>query len=130
MNLNIVHLVGRLGKDPDVRTLESGNKVASFSLATSEHWKSKTGEKQERTEWHNIVVWGKTVDVVEKYLHKGDMAYIQGNIRTRSWEKDGKTNYITEIFCDRLQLFPRSTSAAPTAQAPPVGDEDEDNLPF
>jgi single-strand DNA-binding protein len=97
-SVNKVILVGRLGKDPEVRFTAGGKAVANFSIATDESYKDASGEKQKRTEWHNIVVWGNSVEAfVQKYLHKGDMVYIEGKLQTRSWEKDGVTKYTTEI---------------------------------
>jgi single-strand DNA-binding protein len=99
-SLNKVELIGRLGKDPEVKNLSNGSAVANFSVATSESWKDKrTGEKVEKTEWHNIVVWNeKTIEFVEKYLNKGDLVRIEGKIQTRSWEdNDGNKKYATEI---------------------------------
>ena len=90
--VNKVILVGRLGKDPEVRNLENGVTVANFSLATSESYKDKTtGDKKEVTEWHNISLWRGLADIAAKYLHKGDLVYIEGKLRTRSWEKEGVT---------------------------------------
>jgi single-strand DNA-binding protein len=100
MSLNKVTLIGRLGKDPEVKNLTNGSAVANFSVATSEKWKDKrSGETQEKTEWHNIVVWNeKTIEFVEKYLSKGDLVYIEGKIQTRKWQdSDGKDRYSTEI---------------------------------
>ncbi|SDK45312.1 single-stranded DNA-binding protein [Bradyrhizobium ottawaense] len=99
-SLNKVELIGRLGKDPEVKNLTNGSAVANFSVATSEVWKDKrSGEKQEKTEWHNIVVWNeKTIEFVEKYLAKGDLVRIEGKIQTRKWQdQDGKDRYSTEI---------------------------------
>ena len=104
--VNKVILVGRLGKDPEVRNLENGATVANFTMATSESYKDKTtGDKKEVTEWHNIVVWRSLADIAAKYLHKGDMVYIEGKLRTRSWEKEGVTRYTTEIIGDNLTML-------------------------
>lgn len=99
-SLNKVELIGRLGKDPEVKNLNNGSAVANFSVATSEKWKDKrSGETQEKTEWHNIVVWNeKTIEYVEKYLAKGDLVRIEGKIQTRKWQdQEGKDRYSTEI---------------------------------
>jgi single-strand DNA-binding protein len=98
-SVNKVILVGRLGKDPEVRYTQGGKAVANFSIATDESYKDNDGEKQKKTEWHNIVVWGNSVEAfVQKYLHKGDMVYIEGKLQTRSWDdKDGNKKYTTEI---------------------------------
>lgn len=94
-SLNVATLIGNVGKDPEIREVGDG-KVANFSLATSESW-TKDGEKKERTTWHNIVIWGKLAEVVEKYVTKGSKLYIQGAIETRKYEKDGQDRYVTEI---------------------------------
>jgi len=108
--VNKVILVGRLGKDPEVRNLESGATVANFSIATSEVYKDKnSGERKETTEWHNLVLWRALADIAAKYLHKGDMIYIEGKLRTRKWEKDGVTRYITEVVGDNLVMLGSKT---------------------
>ena len=100
--VNKVILVGRLGKDPEVRHLENGATVANFSMATSETYKDRqTGERREQTEWHNVVLWRGLAEVAEKYVKKGDMIYVEGKLRTRSWEKDGVTRYTTEVVGDQ-----------------------------
>ncbi len=104
--VNKVILVGRLGKDPEVRNLENGAVVANFSIATSESYKDKTtSERKEITEWHNIVLWRGLAEIAAKYLHKGDMVYIEGKLRTRSWEKDNVTRYTTEIVGDNMTML-------------------------
>lgn len=104
--VNKVILVGRLGKDPEVRNLENGATVANFTMATSETYKDKTtGDRKEVTEWHNIVLWRGLADVAARYLHKGDMVYIEGKLRTRSWEKEGVTRYTTEIVGDQMTML-------------------------
>lgn len=99
-SLNKVELIGRLGKDPEVKNLSNGSSVANFSVATSESWKDKrSGERQEKTEWHRIVVWNeKTIEFVEKYLKKGDLVRIEGKLQTREWEdQEGQKKYATEV---------------------------------
>ncbi len=104
--VNKVILVGRLGKDPEVRNLENGATVANFTMATSETYKDRTtGDRKEITEWHNIVLWRGLADIAAKYLHKGDMVYIEGKLRTRSWEKEGVTRYTTEIVGDNMTML-------------------------
>jgi single-strand DNA-binding protein len=104
--VNKVILIGRLGKDPDARNLENGTTVANFTMATSETYKDKTtGEKKEITEWHNVVVWRGLAEITQKYLHKGDMVYIEGKLRTRSWEKEGVTRYTTEVVADNMTML-------------------------
>jgi len=98
--MNKTILKGNLGNDPDVKIFESGQKVCKFSLATSESYPDKKGEKIIDTEWHNIVFWGKIVDVIEKFVHKGDQLLVEGKNKTRSYEdKNGSTHYITEVIC-------------------------------
>ena len=104
--VNKVILVGNLGKDPEVRHLENGTPVASFSLATSESYKDRTtGERKTNTEWHNVVLWRGLAEVAEKYLHKGDQVYIEGKLQTRSWEKDGVTRYSTDIVGSNMTML-------------------------
>ncbi len=122
MSVNKVILLGNVGKDPDVRHLEGGATVASFPLATSETYKNKSGEKVTTTEWHNVVVWRGLADVAEKYVKKGTQLYIDGRIRTRSYnDKDGNKRYITEIYADTLRLLGKKSDAG--AAEPPVMDE-------
>ncbi len=145
--VNKVILVGRLGKDPEVRTLESGAVVASFSLATTETYKDKTtGERKEITEWHNISLWRGLAEVAGKYLHKGDQVYIEGKLRTRSWEKDNITRYTTEILGDNMTLLgskpggsggnqeysspPKTQSSGSDDYSRPSSDNTTDDLPF
>lgn len=105
-SLNLCQFIGRLGRDPEVRTLQTGNSVAIFSIACSESWKDKhTGEKKEKTEWINCVVWGALSDVVAKYVHKGDLIYVSGKFTTRKWEKDGITHYTTEIVVNNMTML-------------------------
>lgn len=104
--VNKVILIGRLGKEPEVRNLDNGVSVANFTMATSESYKDRTtGEKKEVTEWHNIVLWRGLAEISQKYLHKGDLVYIEGKLRTRSWEKEGVTRYTTEIVADNMTML-------------------------
>ena len=104
--VNKVILLGNLGKDPEVRVFEGGTKKASFSLATGETFLDKNGQRQDRTEWHNVVFWGNIVDVIEKYLKKGSQVYVEGRITTRSYDdKDGQKKYITEIAGTSMTLL-------------------------
>jgi single-strand DNA-binding protein len=116
--VNKVILVGRLGRDPEVRNLDSGVSVANFTVATSESYRDKTtGEKKEITEWHNVVLWRGLADVAQKYLHKGDLVYIEGKLRTRSWEKEGVTRYTTEVIADNMtMLSTRGSSSGSSAE--------------
>ncbi len=106
MSVNKVILVGNLGKDPELRYTPSGAAVATFSLATSERYKDRDGQQQEKTEWHNIVAWRQLAEICGKYLHKGKQVYIEGRIQTRSYDdKDGNKRYITEIVADQMQML-------------------------
>lgn len=128
--VNKVILIGRLGKDPEVRSLESGVMVANFTLATSEVYRDRnSGERKETTEWHNIVMWRNLAEIAQKYLHKGDMVYIEGKLRTRSWEKDGVTRYTTEVVADNMtMLTPRGSSNAPSAENTPASKPAAENF--
>jgi single-strand DNA-binding protein len=141
--VNKVILVGRLGKDPEVRNLDSGVPVANFTMATSETYRDRTtGEKKEITEWHNIVLWRGLAEIAQKFLHKGDMVYIEGKLRTRSWEKEGVTRYTTEVIADNMTMlstkgsgsssgdpgFAPSRPGAESASLP--ADSSTDDLPF
>jgi single-strand DNA-binding protein len=109
MSVNKVILVGNLGKDPELRYTPSGTAVATFSLATSERFKDRNGEQQERTEWHNVVAWRNLAEICGKYLHKGKQVYIEGKIQTRSYDdRDGNRRYITEIVADQMQMLGRA----------------------
>lgn len=103
--VNKVMLVGHLGKDPEIRTLENGTKVASFSLATTESYRNKENQRVEQTEWHNIVLWRSLAEISEKYLKKGNLVFIEGSIRTRSYEKDGQKRFITEIVANDMTML-------------------------
>ncbi|HCY82003.1 MAG TPA: single-stranded DNA-binding protein, partial [Xanthomarina gelatinilytica] len=103
---NKVQLIGRLGQDPEIINFEDGNKMAKFSLATDDSYKDKKGEKVERTYWHNIIVKGGLVKVVENYITKGKEIAVEGKLTNRSWEdKDGKKHYTTEILCNELLML-------------------------
>ena len=107
-SLNKVLLIGNLGKDPEVRYTTSGTAVASFSLATSEKFKNKGGEWEERTEWHNVTLWGRLAEIAGEYLGKGKTVYIEGRLQTRKWQdKDGKDRYTTEIVGEKMQMLSR-----------------------
>lgn len=143
-SVNKVILIGNLGKDPEVRHLEGGVTKVSFPLATSETYKDKSGNKIEHTEWHNIILWRGLAEVAEKYLKKGNPVYIEGKIKTRTWEdKDGNKRYSSEIIADNMTLLGGKTSGegnqqstaaqqtAPEIQAPqPTSGNTTDDLPF
>lgn len=104
--VNKVIVVGRLGADPEVKTVSGGQSVARLSVATSENWTDREGQKQERTEWHRIVVWGKLADLCGKYLSKGRQVYLEGRLQTRSWEdQQGQKRYTTEIVANTVQFL-------------------------
>lgn len=133
IGLNKVILVGNLGKDPEVRHLEGGTAVASFSLATTESYKDKSGQRIDQTEWHNIVVWRGMAEVAEKYLKKGMTVYVEGKLRTRSWDdKDGHKRYITEIVGDTFNILSKKENTAPTSfdEGGNAGSKTGDDLPF
>ena len=143
MSFNKVILIGNVGKDPEVRHLETGAAVASFTLATTERYKNRNGELQDQTEWHNIVCWRNLAELSEKYIKKGNQIFVEGKIRTRSWtDQTGAKRYTTEIVADNIRLLDRKGAAPaqspadiPAAAAtqpvytPPV-EETSDDLPF
>ena len=103
---NKVQLIGNLGKDPEIINLESGKTLAKFALATNESYKNAQGEKITDTQWHNVIAWGKTAQIIEKYVTKGKEVAIEGKLTTRSWEdKDGMKRYITEVVCSELMML-------------------------
>lgn len=139
-SINRVTLAGHLGKDPESKSFANGGSVCNFSIATSESWTDKsTGEKKERTDWHNIVCNGKTGEIAQKYLAKGAAVLIEGSIRQRSYEKDGQTRYVTEIMCDRLHFLGKGDKNTTPTKTPdgqvahvPIGGGGfvDDNIPF
>jgi single-strand DNA-binding protein len=122
--INKVILIGNLGKDPELRHTPQGQAVANFSLATSENWTDKNGQKQERTEWHRVVVWGKTAELVAKYLSKGRKAFVEGKLQTRAWDdKEGQKRYTTEIIATSVQFLDSAASrSAEGGSTGPEGD--------
>lgn len=113
MSVNKVILVGRLGQNPEVRYTPSGAAVANFSVATNESWTDKSGQKQERTEWHRVVVWGKLAELCGQYLTKGRQAYVEGRLQTRQWQdKDGQTKYTTEVQAQTVQFLGGNAGAS------------------
>jgi len=140
MNLNKVFVIGRLTADPQLRTTPGGQSVVTLSVATNRVWTGKTGGRQEEAEYHNVVVWGKQAEVVSQFLTKGSTIFVEGRLRTRSWQdKQGQNRKTTEIVCERLQLGPRPMGARdggrptqpaedlsetkPPAMKPPVEEE-------
>ena len=127
--INKVLLIGRLGKDPEMRYTPDGTAIANFSIATSEEWKDKkTGEKQERTEWHRIVAFRRLGEICGEYLSKGSQVYIEGRIQTREWQdKDGTKRYTTEIVASQMQMLGNKGETTPGSEF--SGSEDDD-IPF
>lgn len=145
MDLNKVMIIGRLTRDPEVRTTPGGANVVSFSVATGFTWTDQSGQKKEQTEFHNVVAWRKLAEIIGQYLKKGSQVYIEGRLQTRSWEgQDGKKNYRTEIIADNMIMLGRpggagqAASPIPAAKAeqpePPASipeiQIDNDDLPF
>lgn len=123
MSVNKVILVGRLGQAPEVRYTPSGAAVANFSVATNESWTDKSGQKQEKTEWHRVVVWGKLAELCKQYLAKGRQVYIEGKMQTRQWEdkKDGQTKYTTEVMANTVQFLGAGAGQSREDGAPAYG---------
>jgi single-strand DNA-binding protein len=156
MSVNKVILVGRLGKDPETRFMTNGEAVSNATLATSENWKDKSGEKQEKTEWHNLVFYRRLAEIAGEYLKKGSQVYIEGRIQSRKYQtKEGQERYITEIIVNEMQMLGgktggagsfevvenhaaapvrSATSAAPTSRPAPAAktnfDSFDDDVPF
>ena len=128
--INKVFLLGRLGQDPEIRAVSSGS-MANFSLATSNEWKDKnTGEKQESTEWHKVVIFGRLADIAGQYLKKGSQVYIEGKLQTRKWQgNDGQDRYTTEIVANQLEMLGSAENTQPPIQPPPT-EPDPDPIPF
>lgn len=123
--INKVILVGHVGKDPEVRYIDNGTAVAQFSLATNETYKDKTGNRVEKTEWHNVVIWRGLAEVVEKYVKKGDQLYIEGKLRTRSYDdKDGNKRYVTEVVADNMHMMGKKGGSENKPNVPPPAVED------
>ena len=134
MYLNLAIVVGNLTRDPEPRSLPSGQPVTSFSLATNRVWKDKNGERKEQSEFHNIVVFGKTAESVAQYLKKGDSALVEGRLQTRSWESDGIKKYRTEIVANRVQFGTKRSDKDSQADESEgnveLGEVPVDEIPF
>lgn len=129
MSVNKVILVGNVGKDPEVRFLDGGVAVANFPIATSESYKDKSGERKTTTEWHHIVLWRGLAEVAEKYVKKGSQLYLEGKIKTETYEKDGEKRYATKIVCDVMRML--GSKSEQQAQSEAVSDEpDPNDIPF
>lgn len=152
--INKVMLIGNLGRDPETRYTQAGNPVTHFSVATSDSWRDRqSGEQQERTEWHNVVCFSRLAEIAGQYLRKGSKVYIEGSLRTSSWEQDGQKRYRTEVVAREMQMLdsrggdagppsgfeqrggppaPAESSPAPASNAPTISDDDDfdDDIPF
>lgn len=132
-SVNKVILIGNLGRDPELRYTPSGTPVANFTIATSDRRKTQDGQWEDQTEWHNLVCWGRRAEVAGEYLRKGSKVYIEGKLRTRSWEQDGQKRYRTEIWVDDFLMLD-SRGAGPEAGGEPSGFEpdqiSDDDIPF
>lgn len=141
-SINKVILVGRLGQDPELRNTQNGQPVCSLGIATSESW-MKDGKKEEKTEWHKVIVWGKLAENANKYLKKGRLIYIEGKLQTRTWEdQQGQKRYTTEIIANELKFLESMNSGRKDNDVPPISDDDmpyqpnktllskDDDIPF
>ncbi len=142
-SLDKASIIGRLGQDPEMRYTKSNTAVATLSVATTERYKDRNGEQQEKTEWHRVVAWGRLAEICQEYLKKGSLVYLEGPIQTRKWEnKDGQTQYTTEIKALSMQMLDSKGSSSETTNQPAKKgnipdnhldsnfDEMDDNLPF
>jgi single-strand DNA-binding protein len=141
-SLNKVMLIGSLGRDPEIRYMPNGDAACNLSVATSESWKDKSGEKQERTEWHRISMFGKLAEIAGQYLAKGSSVYLEGKLQTREWtDKDGVDKYTTEIIADRMQMLggkeqrhgqqqEQRQESQQSRQQRPTADSFDDDIPF
>ena len=132
-SVNKVIVLGNLGKDPELRHLPNGDAVCNFSLATTESWKDKEGNKQDKTEWHNVVIFRKLAEIAGEYLKKGRPVYIEGRLQTRKWQdKEGKDRYTTEIVADQMQMLGSREEAKEIAKTPASAnfDDMESDIPF
>ncbi len=126
-SINKVILIGNLGKDPEVRYLPSGDAVANISIATTETWKDKAGEKQEKTEWHRVSMFSKLAEIAGEYLKKGSQVYIEGRLETRKWtDKEGQERFTTEIKADRMQMLGSRSGGSERMSAP---DDESSSAP-
>ncbi|KKQ23064.1 MAG: Single-stranded DNA-binding protein [Candidatus Wolfebacteria bacterium GW2011_GWC1_37_10] len=130
MNLNKVFILGRLTSDPQLRTTPTGQSVATFSIATNRVWTDKSGNRQDDTEFHNVVAWGRQAEIVNQFLSKGGLVLVEGRLKTRSWQdSQGQNRKTTEVICERLQLGPRSTGGQKTQSPTEAIDEPTKDLP-
>ncbi len=130
-SLNKAQIIGNLGKDPEIRYTQDGRAVASFSIATTDKWKDKaTGENREKTEWHRVVSYNRLAEICGEYLSKGSAVYVEGKLKTRSWEKDGVTRYTTEIEAFTMQMLGTRTHNDQHPDQRPEPEPPEDDIPF
>jgi single-strand DNA-binding protein len=125
-NLNRVQLIGRLGKDPETRYTPKGSKVCQFSVAVDDRWRSADGDTKERTNWFNVEAWGRLGEICQEYLGKGRLVYIEGRLRTDTYEKDGEKRYITKVVASTMQMLDRK----PEEEEPVPPQPEEDEFPF
>jgi len=139
MSVNKVILVGRLGRDPETRYTSAGQAVCNFTLATDETFKDRTGERQKRTEWHRIVLWGRLAEIAQQYLKKGTMVYLEGRIQSRQWDdRDGNKRTTVEVVANVMRMLsPRGEAAAVPEAEPPAAEEgapepgvSDEDIPF
>lgn len=149
MSVNKVILLGNLGRDPETKTMPDGTKLAKFPLATSESYKDKSGNRVDQTEWHNVIIWRELAEIAEKYLRKGSTVYIEGKIKTRSWDQNGEKRYATDIVADTMRMVggkkdsenssqsqpssnsaPRVENNSGMGKNPPMNQSGDDDLPF
>ena len=130
-SVNKVVLIGNLGRDPEMRYMPSGDAIANFSIATTDNWKDKDGQKQERTEWHRISVFGKLAEICGEYLKKGSPVYVEGKLQTRKWQdKEGNERQTTEVVADRMQMLGGRESTAPDARQPSQSTEKQNDTDY
>jgi single-strand DNA-binding protein len=128
--MNRIIIIGNVGQDPTINRLDSGQMVAKLSLATTERWTDKSGEKKELTDWHNVTIWGKLAEVVEKYVKKGDKLMIEGKSRTSSYEKDGVKHYRTDVIGESMEMLGGGQKPNQSEQTQVESDDDINQLPF
>lgn len=133
-SVNKVIIVGRLGSDPECRFTKGGDAVCNFNMATSEKWKDKSGERQEKTEWHHIVMWGKLAEIATEYLTKGKQVYIEGSLQTQNWEdNDGNIRYKTEVRASNMTMLSGAAGGGHEAPESSMGQrpaDDDEDIPF
>ncbi len=123
-SLNRIQLIGNLGKDPEVRFTPSGKQVCSFSLAVSHRWKTSSGEDKEGTDWFKVEAWGRLGEICKKYLHKGRLVFLEGQLRTDRYEHEGETRYVTKVVATQMQMLDRKAEELPSVEAEEPTEED------